>query len=76
MESLFNVKDRISIFSNQNFFGSVSGNDFEGALENPIFDFLVSDDKEPNDLKEDHLDILIKKAITFLELILLKLLKW
>ncbi len=65
MDALFNIKDRISLFSNQDFFGSVSVNDFEETLKNPIFDFLVSDDKEPSDLKEGHLDILIKKAISF-----------
>lgn len=65
MEALFNIKDRIGLCSNQDFFGSVSVADFGTVLKNPIFDFLVSDDKDPNDLKEGHLDILIKKAIEF-----------
>lgn len=52
MEALFNVKDRTAFFSNQDFFGSVSVNDFGEALTKPIFDFLVCDDKEPNDLKK------------------------
>ncbi|RBQ24112.1 Adenine deaminase [Candidatus Methanobinarius endosymbioticus] len=65
MNSLFNIKDKISLFSNQDFFGTVSGSDFEEVFKNPIFDFLVSDDKEPNELKEGHLDILVKKAINF-----------
>lgn len=65
MEALFNIRDRIALSSNQDFFGSVSVADFETVLKNPIFDFLVSDDKDPNDLKEGHLNILIKKAIGF-----------
>lgn len=63
MEALFNIQDRINLFSNQDFFGSVSVNDFQSILKNPIFDFLVTDDKDPKDLKYGHLDVLIKKAI-------------
>lgn len=64
MEALFNIKDRIEICSNQDFFGAVSVDDFGEILKNPIFDFLVTDDKEPNDLKEGHLNVLIKKTIS------------
>lgn len=63
MEALFNIKDRIGLCSNQDFFGAVSVDDFGEILKNPIFDFLVTDDKEPNDLKDGHLNVLIKKAI-------------
>ena len=63
MESLFNIRDRIALCSNQDFFGAVSADDFESILKYPIFDFLVSDDKDVSDLKEGHLNILIKKAI-------------
>lgn len=63
MEALFNIKDRIGLCSNQDFFGAVSVDDFGEILKNPIFDFLVTDDKEPNDLKGGHLNVLIKKAI-------------
>jgi adenine deaminase len=63
MEALFNIKDRINLYSKQDFFGSVSVNDFQNILKNPIFDFLVTDDKDPKDLKYGHLNILIKKAI-------------
>ncbi|MBZ9570315.1 adenine deaminase [Methanobrevibacter sp. TMH8] len=65
MEALFNIKDRIGLCSNQDFFGSVSVADFQSVLKYPIFDFLVSDDKHPNDLKEGHLNVLIKKTIDF-----------
>ena len=63
MEALFNIKDRINLHSKQDFFGSVSVSDFEDILKNPIFDFLVTDDKDPKDLQKGHLNILIKKAI-------------
>ena len=63
MDALFNMKDRIGLCSNQDFFGSVSVADFQTVLKNPIFDFLVSDDKDSIDLKEGHLNILIKKTI-------------
>ena len=63
MEALFNIKDRINLFSKQDFFGSVSVDDFQNILKNPIFDFLVSDDKDSKDLNYGHLNILIKKAI-------------
>jgi adenine deaminase len=65
MEALFNIKDRIGLCSNQDFFGAVAVDDFGEILKNPIFDFLVTDDKEPNDLKKGHLNVLIKKAISF-----------
>ncbi|MDR2966572.1 MAG: adenine deaminase [Methanobacteriaceae archaeon] len=63
MEALLNIKDRINLHSKQDFFHSVSVYDFENVLKNPIFDFLVTDDKESKDLKHGHLNILIKKAI-------------
>jgi len=65
MEALFSISNRISLCSNQDFFGSVPVSDFEIVLKNPIFDFLVSDDKDSNDLIEGHLNLLIKKAISF-----------
>lgn len=64
LEALFNMNSRIKLLSNQDFFGSISVNDFSDILKNPIFDFLVSDDKDPIDLKKGHLNILIKKAIS------------
>ncbi|MCL2116652.1 MAG: adenine deaminase [Methanobrevibacter sp.] len=63
MEALLNIKDRIDLYSKQDFFGSISASVFQDILKNPIFDFLVSDDKDPKDLKHGHLNILVKKAI-------------
>jgi adenine deaminase len=63
MEALFNLKDRINFWSNQNSFGSISVKEFEEIMKNPIFDFLVSDDKDSSDLIKGHINILIKKAI-------------
>jgi len=64
MDALFNIRDRIALTSNQDFFGAVSADDLEVVLKHPIFDFLVSDDKDSRDLKEGHLNLLVKKAIT------------
>ena len=63
MEALFNINDRINFFSKQDFFTSISSGDYQEILKKPIFDFLVSDDKDAKDLKLGHLNILIKKAI-------------
>jgi len=63
MEALLNIQDRINLLTQLDFFCSVSLGDFEEILKNPIFDFLVTDDKDSKDLKYGHLDILIKKAI-------------
>ncbi|MDL2271384.1 amidohydrolase family protein, partial [Methanobrevibacter sp. OttesenSCG-928-I08] len=62
MGSLFNYDDRINFLKKEGFLDELNYEDFEEALERPIFDFLVCDDKNPNDLLEGHLDSLIKKA--------------
>ncbi len=64
MDALLNINDRILLCSSQDSFGSVSVDDFQTMLKNPIFDFLVTDDKDPQDLKKGHLNLLIKKAIS------------
>lgn len=35
---------------------------FENRIHSPLFDFIVSDDKHPNDLIKGHLNLSIKKA--------------
>ncbi|WP_394328403.1 adenine deaminase [Methanobrevibacter filiformis] len=63
MEALFNLNDRIKMFKNQDFFGAISVLEFEKLMKHPIFDFLVSDDKKPDDLIKGHINLLLKKAI-------------
>ncbi|MDR2544550.1 MAG: amidohydrolase family protein [Methanobrevibacter sp.] len=63
MESLFNLKKRLELLSNQDFLGKISADDFGSILTNPIFDFLVTDDISPEDLIKGHLNVLVKKAI-------------
>ena len=63
MEAILNLQDKINLLSNQDFFCTISVSDFEKILKHPIFDFLVTDDKDSKDLKYGHLNILIKKAM-------------
>ncbi|MDR1819941.1 MAG: amidohydrolase family protein [Methanobrevibacter sp.] len=63
MESLFDLKKRLELLSNQDFLGKISADDFGSVLTNPIFDFLVTDDISPEDLIKGHLNTLVKKAI-------------
>ncbi|MBX7075730.1 MAG: adenine deaminase [Methanobacteriaceae archaeon] len=65
MDALLNIKDRINYWTKESKFGNISVNDYEKLLKHPIFDFLVSDDKDPIDLKNGHLDKLIKKTISY-----------
>lgn len=65
MDALLNIKDRITYWTKESKFGNISVNDYEELLKQPIFDFLVTDDKNPKELKEGHLNELIKKAVTF-----------
>ena len=65
MDALFNINNRIKYWTNESKFGNISVDDYEKLLKHPIFDFLVSDDKNPIDLKNGHLNQLIKKAINY-----------
>ncbi len=62
MEALFNYSDRVTYLRNQGNFGFVSSDVLERRMNSPIFDFIVSDDKHPNDLIKGHLNESIKKA--------------
>ncbi len=65
MDALFNINNRIKYWTSESKFGNISIDDYEKLLKHPIFDFLVSDDKNPIDLKKGHLNQLIKKAINY-----------
>ncbi|WP_407381288.1 adenine deaminase [Methanobrevibacter sp.] len=62
MEALFDFSERIDHLKNQESFGIIPTEVLERRIHSPIFDFIVSDDKHPNDLIEGHLNKSVKKA--------------
>ena len=62
MEALFDFNDRLDYWRNQESFGIIPTDVLERRINSPIFDFIVSDDKHPNDLIHGYLDESIKKA--------------
>ena len=62
MGALFDYNARMDFLNNSGFIDELPFEEFEAALEKPIFDFLVSDDKNPKDLFKGHLNESIKKA--------------
>jgi adenine deaminase len=63
MEALFDFSERMEYLRNQKSFGIIPTEVLERRIHSPIFDFIVSDDKHPDDLIHGHLDKSIKKAI-------------
>jgi adenine deaminase len=64
MEGLFNIHEGKSGISDSGLLGIFFREIFEHGLCSPIFDFIVSDDKHPNDLIKGHLNLSIKKAVS------------
>ena len=62
MEALFDFSEKLNHLKKQEGFSMIPTEIIERRLHSPIFDFIVSDDKHPNDLIEGHLDKSIKKA--------------
>ena len=62
MEALFDISKRIEFIKNQDEFAPVPSEVLEKRINTPLFDFIVSDDKNPKDLIEGHLNKSIKKA--------------
>ena len=62
MEAIFDINERRNYVRSQSRLGFIAEHLLESKLESPIFDFIVSDDKHPQDLIEGHLDVSIKKA--------------
>ena len=62
MEGLFNIPEDNSILNNEESL-DVYKDIFEKKIYSPLFDFIVSDDKHPNDLVKGHLNLSIKKAV-------------
>lgn len=65
MDSLLNINDRIKYWTKESKFGNITTEEYETLLKHPIFDFLVTDDKNPKDLQKGHLNTLIQKAINY-----------
>ncbi|MBE6508662.1 MAG: adenine deaminase [Methanobrevibacter sp.] len=64
MEGLFNIDEGKSLIKNPEMLGALYTDVFERKIYSPMFDFIVSDDKHPNDLIKGHLNLSIKKAVS------------
>ena len=62
MEALLDFSARIDHLKNQESFGIIPTEVLSRRIHSPIFDFIVSDDKHPNDLINGHLNLSVKKA--------------
>ena len=62
MESLFNIDNIYSYIEDPDRLGVLFRDIFELKIYAPLFDFIVSDDKNPNDLLKGHLNKSVKKA--------------
>lgn len=63
MDALLDFSERINYLKNQESFGIIPNEVLERRIHSPIFDFIVSDDKHPNDLIHGHLNKSVKKAV-------------
>ena len=57
MEALLDFSARIDHLKNQESFGIIPTEVLSRRIHSPIFDFIVSDDKHPNDLINGHLNL-------------------
>ena len=65
MESLFDINEASTLLAeDKESLGIIFRDIFEKKVYSPMFDFIVSDDKHPNDLIEGHLNKSIKKAVS------------
>ena len=62
MEALFDFNERLNYWKNQESFGFIPTDVLERRINSPIFDFIVSDDKNSRDLLNGHLNLSVKKA--------------
>lgn len=65
MENIFNVGDSASLINNQKLLGLVFKDLLEHEIHSPLYDFIISDDKHPNDLIKGHLNLSVKNAVSF-----------
>ena len=64
MEDLFNIDDGNILLEDDGPMRLLFRDIFEKKVYSPLFDFIVSDDKHPNDLVKGHLNLSIKKAVS------------
>ena len=64
MEGLFNIEDGIAYIEDSKSDSVLLRDIFEKRIFSPMFDFIVSDDKHPNDLIKGHLNKSIQKAVS------------
>ena len=62
MEALFDFSERVNYWKSQDSFGIIPTEVLERRIHSPIFDFIVSDDKNSRDLIRGHLNESVKKA--------------
>ncbi len=62
MEALFDFSERVNYWKSQDSFGIIPTEVLERRIHSPIFDFIVSDDKNSRDLINGHLNESVKKA--------------
>ena len=63
MEGLFNIDEGNVPSDLSSVMGLLHRDIFDKRVYSPLFDFIVSDDKHPNDLINGHLNLSIKKAV-------------
>ena len=63
MECLFDIDEGKKMVKDSERFGKVYRDIFERKIFSPVFDFIVSDDKHPDELVKGHLNMSIKKAV-------------
>ena len=64
MEGLFNINHALENIENPERLGVIFRDIFKKRVYSPLFDFIVSDDKHPDDLIKGHLNLSIKKAVS------------
>ena len=64
MEGLFDIDEGRQYLDFSGPMGTLFRDIFERKIYSPLFDFIVSDDKHPNDLIKGHLNLSIKKAVS------------
>ena len=64
MEGLFDIGEGNQLLNLSSPIGILYRDIFERGIFSPLFDFIVSDDKHPNDLIKGHLNLSIKKAVS------------
>lgn len=63
MEALFDISQRVDFLKNQDEFENIPAEVLEKRINTSLFEFIVSDDKHPNDLIKGHLNKSILKAV-------------